>query len=138
MDGVQSFGEKRVFRRTIGRLCRSGVRSLKDKSPLLLGLSVREFTQRIRGLGQSGGARGIRTVGAIYLCLTAPPITIGSLHRSHPAGFTLRLSSWRFHDASTNDISGFNSGSKKPSKTMRFQGLVDWLRGLATTDTDIL
>ena len=48
---------------------------------------------------------------------------------ANPAGFTLRLSSCRFHDASTNDISGYNSGSKKPSKTMRFQGLKTWLRG---------
>jgi hypothetical protein len=56
---------------------------------------------------------------------------------ANPAGFTLRLSSCRFDDASTNDISGFNSCSKKLSKTMRFQGLVDWLRGGATTDTDI-
>ena len=38
MDGVQSFGEKRDFRRTIGRLCRSGVRSSNEKSLLLLGL----------------------------------------------------------------------------------------------------
>jgi len=48
---------------------------------------------------------------------------------ANPADFTLRLSSCRFHDASTNDISGFNSDSKKPSKKMRFQGLVVWLRG---------
>jgi hypothetical protein len=48
---------------------------------------------------------------------------------ANPAGFTLRLSSCRFHDASTNDISGSNSASKKPSKTMRFQGLKTWLRG---------
>ena len=48
---------------------------------------------------------------------------------ANPAGFTLRLSPCRFHDASTNDISGFNSGSKKPSKTACFQGLKTWLRG---------
>jgi hypothetical protein len=43
--------------------------------------------------------------------------------------FALRLSSSRFHDASTNDISGENAGNKKPLKTTRFQGLNDWLRG---------
>jgi hypothetical protein len=64
----------------------------------------------------------------VYLCLSAPPITIESNIAANPAGFTLRLSSCRFHDASTNDISGFNSGSKKPSKTMRFQWLKTWLR----------
>lgn len=48
---------------------------------------------------------------------------------ANPAGFTLRLSFCRFHDASTNDISGFNSDSKKPSKTKCFQGLDVWLRG---------
>jgi hypothetical protein len=58
MDGVQSFGEKRAFRRTIGWLCRSGVRSSNDKSLLLLGLFAREFTRRIPGLGQAGGGRG--------------------------------------------------------------------------------
>jgi hypothetical protein len=31
MMGVQSFGEKRVFRRTIGRLCRLEVRSTNQK-----------------------------------------------------------------------------------------------------------
>jgi len=30
MDGVQSFGEKRVIWRTIGQLCRSGVRSSNE------------------------------------------------------------------------------------------------------------
>ena len=39
MDGVQRFGEKLAFRRTIGRLCRSGVRSSNEKSLLLLGLN---------------------------------------------------------------------------------------------------
>jgi hypothetical protein len=43
--------------------------------------------------------------------------------------FTLRLSSYRFHDASTNEILDRIQGSKKPSKTERFQGLDDWLRG---------
>ncbi len=48
------------------------------------------------------------------------------------ADFTLRLSSGRFHDASTNEILGQNPNSKKPSKTKRFQGLDVWLRGRAT------
>lgn len=61
MAGVQSFGEKRALRRTIGRLCRSGVRSSNEKSLLLLGLIAREFARRICGRGQSGGAKGIRT-----------------------------------------------------------------------------
>ncbi len=54
-----------------------------------------------------------------------------------PVDLTLRLSSCRFHDASTNEISNQNPSSKKPSKTIRFQGLDVWLRGHATTDTDI-
>lgn len=58
-----------------------------------------------------------------------PPITIESLHRSqlcrlYAATFLLPLPR-----ASTNDISGSSSGSKKPSKTMRFQGLKTLLRG---------
>jgi hypothetical protein len=40
---------------------------------------------------------------------------------------TLRLS--RFHDASTNEISDQNPGSKKPLKMICFQGLDVWLRG---------
>ena len=59
----------------------------------------------------------------------ASPITIESLRRAQPRRFSLRLSSCRFHDASTNEISDRNPGSNKPSKTMRFQGLVVWLRG---------
>jgi len=46
---------------------------------------------------------------------------------------TLRLSPSRFHERNL----GPNPDSKKPSKTSRFQGPVDWLRGGATTDTDI-
>src|ERR1700676_5028255 len=65
MAEVQSFGEKRAFRRTIGRLCRSGVRNSNEKSLLLLGLIAREFTWRIYGLGQSGGESGIRTHGTV-------------------------------------------------------------------------
>jgi len=63
IEGVQSFGEKRAFRRTIGRLCRSGVRSSNEKSLLLLGQIAAEFTRRIPRLGQAGGAREIRTRG---------------------------------------------------------------------------
>ncbi|MGZ5876810.1 MAG: hypothetical protein ACXWKP_32545 [Bradyrhizobium sp.] len=43
--------------------------------------------------------------------------------------FTLRLSSCRFHDASTSEISGQNLASKKPLKLIEFQWLDDWLRG---------
>jgi hypothetical protein len=39
MDRVQSFGEKRAFRRTIGRLCRSRVRSSNEKTLRLLGFN---------------------------------------------------------------------------------------------------
>ena len=46
-----------------------------------------------------------------------------------PVDFTLRLSSCRFHDASTNEISGQNAVSKKPLKIICFQGLKTWLRG---------
>jgi hypothetical protein len=96
---------------------------------LLLGLIADKFAQRMHGFGQAGGAKGIRTVGTIYRCLNAPPITIESLRHSQAADFTLRLSSYRFHDASTNENSGENPSSKKPSKTTRFQGLDVWLRG---------
>jgi len=61
IGGVQSFGEKRATRRIISRLCRPGVRSSNEKSPLLLGLIANEFTRRIHGFGQAGGAKGIRT-----------------------------------------------------------------------------
>jgi hypothetical protein len=46
-----------------------------------------------------------------------------------PVDFTLRLSSCRFHDASTNEISGQNPVNKKPLKKVCFQGLGVWLRG---------
>jgi hypothetical protein len=58
MDGVQSFGEKRAFGEQIGWLCLSAVQSSNEKSLLSQGLFAREFIQRIRGLGQSGGGRG--------------------------------------------------------------------------------
>jgi hypothetical protein len=45
------------------------------------------------------------------------------------ADFTLRLSSCRFHGASTSEISRQIGNSKKPLKTMRSQGLEAWLRG---------
>ena len=51
MDGVQSFGEKRAFRRTIGRLSRPGVRTSNEKPLLLLGLIAREFTGEHTALG---------------------------------------------------------------------------------------
>ena len=64
---VQSLGEKRAFRRIIGRLRRSGVQSSNEKSLLLLGLIANEFARRIHGRGRSGGAKGIRTDGTIPL-----------------------------------------------------------------------
>jgi phosphomannomutase len=45
------------------------------------------------------------------------------------ADHTLRLPSCRFHGASTSKISSQIESSKKPSKTMRSQGLKIWLRG---------
>jgi hypothetical protein len=52
-------------------------------------------------------------------------------HRSPSAlaDFALRLSSCRFHGASTSEVSSQIGKSKKPSKTGRFQGLDVWLRG---------
>lgn len=44
--------------RRVGRFCPSAVHSSNEKSLLLQGLIAREFIQRIRGLGQSGGGRG--------------------------------------------------------------------------------
>jgi len=106
MDGVQSFRENRPIRRIICRRGRSGVRSSSEKSLLLLGFNANEFARRRHGLELSGGARGIRTVGAIYLCLSAPRSQLSHYIAANPAGFTLRLSSCRFHNASTNNISG--------------------------------
>src|SRR6185437_10953972 len=62
---VQTFGEKRAFRRTISRLCRSGVRSSDAKSLRLLGVIANKFTRRFRGFGQGGGESGIRTHGTV-------------------------------------------------------------------------
>jgi hypothetical protein len=50
------------------------------------------------------------------------------------ADFTLRLSSDRFHDASTNENLHRNPASKNPVKTSCFQWLKTWLRGHATPD----
>src|SRR6266852_5754599 len=58
IGGVQSFGEKRAFRRIISRLWRLGVQSSNEKSLLPLGLTANEFTRRIRCFGQTGGGRG--------------------------------------------------------------------------------
>jgi hypothetical protein len=55
MDGVQSFGEKRAFRRTMGPALPIGRQSSNEKSLLLLGLFADEFTRRICSLGQAGG-----------------------------------------------------------------------------------
>jgi hypothetical protein len=63
--------------------------------------------------------------------LSAPEAIRGVIDAMLPlfADFTLRLSSCRFHGASTSEISSRIGNSKKPSKTSCFQGLVDWLRG---------
>ena len=76
IGGVQSFGEKRATRRIISGLCRPGVRSSNEKSPLLLGLIANEFTRRIHGFGQAGGAKGIRTAGTICPCLNEPDVSV--------------------------------------------------------------
>jgi hypothetical protein len=47
----------------------------------------------------------------------------------NPADFSLRLSSCRFRNASTNEIPAQNPNSKKLLKTSRFQGLKTWLQG---------
>jgi hypothetical protein len=44
------------------------------------------------------------------------------------AACTLRLSSRRFHDVSTSEISSQMVSRKKPLKTARSQGLETWLR----------
>jgi hypothetical protein len=44
--------------------------------------------------------------------------------------FTLRLSSCRFDDASTGEISIRNPGSNKPTKTMCFQGVERLAKGI--------
>jgi GNAT superfamily N-acetyltransferase len=51
--GVQSFGEKRAFRRIISRLCRLGVQSPNEKSLLPLASTANELTRRIRCFGQT-------------------------------------------------------------------------------------
>jgi hypothetical protein len=94
-----------------------------------MGLLAASSPGEYAALDNLAGAKGIRAVGAIYLCLSAPQSQLSHYIAANPAGFTLRLSSCRFHDASTNEISDSNSGGKKPSKTKRFQGLVVWLRG---------
>jgi hypothetical protein len=53
--GVQSFGDKRAFRRIISAPCREGVRSSNEKSLPLLGLIAHKLTRRICGFGQGGG-----------------------------------------------------------------------------------
>ena len=63
--GVQSFGEKRDFRRKMTRLCRFGVRSLNEESLLLLGLIADKIARRIHLFGKAGGAREIRTRGTV-------------------------------------------------------------------------
>jgi hypothetical protein len=65
MAGVQSFREKRAFRRTIGRLCRSEVRSSNEESLLILGLLPASSFGDLRALGKVAERAGFeRTVRA--------------------------------------------------------------------------
>jgi hypothetical protein len=70
---VQSSGENRAIRRRTGGPCRLEVRNPNQKSLPVLGSIANTFAQRTGGCGEAGGAREIRTVGAIYLCLSARP-----------------------------------------------------------------
>src|SRR5450631_476086 len=69
--GVQSFGEKRAFRRKMTRLCRFGVRSLNEESLLMLGLIADKIARRIHLFGKAGGAREIRTLDTACLLVSA-------------------------------------------------------------------
>jgi hypothetical protein len=113
----------------MGGLLRLEVQSLNQKSLLILGLITNILAQRIDGFGEAGGAREIRTVGAIYLCLSAARSQLSHYVARNPVDLTRRLSSCRFHGASTSEITSQIGNSKKPSKTMRSQGLKTWLRG---------
>jgi hypothetical protein len=68
MDGVQSFGEKQEFRRTIARLCRSGVRSSNEKSLLLRAYlptsSPGEYAASCRLAEREGFELAVRSFGA--------------------------------------------------------------------------
>ena len=69
--GVQSFGDKWVFRRIMSAPCREGVRISNEKSLPLLGLIAHKLTRRICGFGQGGGGRGagIRTFSAWHVAV---------------------------------------------------------------------
>jgi hypothetical protein len=58
MGGVLRFGEKRAFRRIIGRSADWGVQSSNWKWLRLLGPIADKFAWRTHGLGQAGGGRG--------------------------------------------------------------------------------
>jgi hypothetical protein len=100
--GVQSFGDKWAFRTITSAPCREGVPSSNEKSVPLLGLiaaQTRAENMRRRRSKRDSNSR----------CdLPLPKRARSQLSHyiaANPAGFTLRLSSCRFHDASTNDIS---------------------------------
>jgi hypothetical protein len=75
--------------------------------------AVQNGNAQIRGL-VSGAQSAQASIAAI---------SIESCVRTYRADFTLRLSSCRFHDASTNENSHQNLVSKKPSKRCVFKGL---------------
>ena len=102
MDEVQRFGEKRAFGEQYAGSADRECGAQIEIAAVLLGLIVREFTRRIRGVGQAGGAKGIRTAGTICPCLNGPSITIESLRRAshrrfYAAAFLLPLPR-RFHE----------------------------------------
>ena len=56
--GVQSLGDKGVFRRIMSASCREGVRSSNEKLLRYWRLIAHKRTRRICGFGQGGGGRG--------------------------------------------------------------------------------
>ena len=62
MCGVQSFGEKWVFRRIMSAPCREEIRSANEKSLPLLGLIAHKLTRRTYGFGRGGGESVLSTV----------------------------------------------------------------------------
>ena len=63
--GVQSFGDKWVFRRIMSAPRREGVRRSKREIVATVGLNGHKLTRRICDLGQGGGESGIRTHGTV-------------------------------------------------------------------------
>jgi hypothetical protein len=116
-SGVQRFGEKASLSEKIGQLDRSEGWRAYQKSLFLLGSIASQSTRRILGCVRLAERERFELSVRLSLPKRAS-ITIESLHHiaANPAGFTLRLSFCRFHDASTNDISFFNSYIKNPRK----------------------